>query len=1089
MKYSIGLDVGVTSVGWSIMELSCDDNSPIRIVDLGARIFDAAEHPKTGASLALPRREARGQRRRTRRRKHRKERIYGMMLSYGILTKDELETLYQGEIGDIYEIRTRALDTKITNKEFAKVLIHLSQRRGFKSNRKAVDQSDESNGKLLKAINQNKERIEEKGYRTVGEMFYKDEIYAEYKRNRGEDYKSTVDRDSIGNEARLIFAKQREFGCDFATEEIEKKYLDILLSQRSFAEGPGAGPYSGNQIDKMVGKCTFEKEENRCSKATYSFQLFNLWTHLNHIKINSNNGSRFLSQDEKNTIVDYAHNHAEVNYHTIRKLLGNAIESDETFADVRYTEGDFTKAESKKKIKDLTVYHDIRKCLDKISDSVFKSLSYEQLDDIGEIFSKNSSDEKITEQLQKYNFTADILKQLLTLPNYSKYGHLSLKAIRKILPYLKNGMKYNEACEMAGYDFKAQQKNACKFLPPLDIHDQTITNPVVKRAISQTIKVINAIIRKMDNESPVYINIELARELSKDLNERRKIEKQYLDNASTNEKIINRLKEEYGVKNPSGQDLIKFKLWEEQAGVCPYSQTHISIEDLFRPGGVDIDHIVPYSRSFDDRMSNKVLVKSYENRQKGNRLPLEYLEGEKREKFIVWVNSQNYKHEKKSLLLKEKIGDENEWKQRHLQDTQYISTYLYNYISTHLEFAQSKIEKKRKVYTVNGAVTAYARKRWGIKKIRANGDLHHAVDATVIACISQSMINMIQKHSFYKETYEIGAYKIDKTTGEVIDKFPRPWEHFLDELNIRLETNAQTLRKMLFDVNYDTYSEIDLNDINPPFVSRMSNHKITGSAHKETIKAKKENDGKTLLISKVDIKKLKLDKNDEIANYFNPSSDMLLYEALKKRLIEFKGSGEKAFEQPFKKPKSDGTDGPIVKKVKVYEPSSSSVEVHSKTAAASNDTMVRCDVFYVDGDGYYFVPIYVADTVKSELPNLACTRGDKLWKLMNESDFVFSLYPNDLIKYYSKKTISLNLKNQDSDLNEKKEINGSDGVFLYYKGLDVSTAVISGITHDDTYMMRSIGKTSLKIEKYEVDVLGNVRKIEKEKRNKFNLKK
>ena len=75
MRYAIGLDVGIESVGWSILELSAQD-APIRIVDLGSRIFDRAEQPKTGASLALPRREARGQRRRIRRRRHRKERIY-----------------------------------------------------------------------------------------------------------------------------------------------------------------------------------------------------------------------------------------------------------------------------------------------------------------------------------------------------------------------------------------------------------------------------------------------------------------------------------------------------------------------------------------------------------------------------------------------------------------------------------------------------------------------------------------------------------------------------------------------------------------------------------------------------------------------------------------------------------------------------------------------------------------------------------------------------------------------------------------------------------------------------------------------------
>lgn len=33
--------------------------------------------------------------------------------------------------------------------------------------------------------------------------------------------------------------------------------------------------------------------------------------------------------------------------------------------------------------------------------------------------------------------------------------------------------------------------------------------------------------------------------------------------------------------------------------------------------------------------------------------------------------------------------------------------------------------------------------------------------------------------------------------------------------------------------------------------------------------------------------------------------------------------------------------------------------------------MIRIDVFYVEDDGYYFVPIYVADTKREKLPNKA----------------------------------------------------------------------------------------------------------------------
>lgn len=66
MKYGIGLDCGIASVGYAVMQLDENDD-PCRIIRLGSRVFNKAENPQDGASLAAPRREARGMRRRIRR--------------------------------------------------------------------------------------------------------------------------------------------------------------------------------------------------------------------------------------------------------------------------------------------------------------------------------------------------------------------------------------------------------------------------------------------------------------------------------------------------------------------------------------------------------------------------------------------------------------------------------------------------------------------------------------------------------------------------------------------------------------------------------------------------------------------------------------------------------------------------------------------------------------------------------------------------------------------------------------------------------------------------------------------------------------
>ena len=812
-----------------------------------------------------------------------------------------------------------------------------------------------------------------------------------------------------------------------------------------------------------------------------------MWQHINHIRIVSEGGeTRALSDEERHLIVNEAHQKEKLTFDRIRKLL--PLQDGETFNLVRYTDS-VEEAEKKKTLDDLKIYHEIRKAYGKEGKELFKLLTHEQLDAIGEAFSKNYSDDKIIALLTVAGIDEAEQGYLLKLTNYPKYGHLSLKACRKLLPHLESGMTYDKACEMAGYDFKGGETNKGMTLPPLSADDESIiTSPVVRRAVSQSIKVINAIIREM-GESPVYINIELARELSKNMEERKKIEKRQDENAERNEKAMGQVREY--VENPTGFDLVKYKLWEEQGGICPYSQKPISLSRLFEVGYVDVDHIVPYSRSFDDRMTNKVLVFASENRQKGNRLPLEYLQGDKRDKFTVWVKScPKFTPAKRKLLLKEAINDEEGFRARNLQDTQFITSFLYGFIVDHLLFAPSVSGKKRRVFTVNGAITSYARKRWGLAKVREDGDLHHALDATVIACITPGMVAKITRYMKYHETRysEVGEYTVDPATGEVVERFPMPWEDFRNELTIRLCDDGAALRKQLNDVNFPAYLDVDLDTVKAPFVSRMSNHKITGPAHKETMRSGRLL-SKGMTVSKVDLTSLKLDKNGEIADYYNPDSDRLLYSALKKRLHQFDGDAKKAFAEPFHKPCADGTPGPVVKKVKVTTRTSLTVDVLEHTAVADNDTMVRCDVFYVPEDGYYFVPVYVADTVKDTLPNKACVAGGRPWKVMDEQYFVFSLYPRDLIKVYDKKDLVLKRAIDGGTLPEEKAHSGRDGVFLYYRGLDIATGVLSGITHDGTYLRRSIGKTTLKIEKYTVDVLGNIQRVHKETRQGFASKK
>ena len=653
MKYGIGLDCGINSVGYCIMELNSDDETK-RIVRLNSRIFTEAENPKDGSSLAAPRREARELRRRIRRHKHRLERIRALLVRENIVTQAELDNMFSGTLSDIYELRTAALDAPLNNIEFARVLINLAQRRGFKSNRKSEkSSSDKETGKFLSAIKKNKESIEAGGYRTVGEMLFKDKRYAKHKRNKGEAYLNTVSRDMIEAEIHAVFASQHNFGMPFASEKIENEYTDIALSQRPFDLGPGEGPenckspYAGKQIKNMIGQCTFFPEEKRAVKASYSFQLFSLLQGINNITLVSSDGNTFpLSQEQRKTLKDYCFKTANVTYASIRKAL--QIPQEYTFKNITYTDDGIEKSEKKTKFQHLKPYHEMKKVLG----SAIQIFTPEELDEIGEIFTFYKDETIIIKQLEETEIDKSLYDLLLQLPTFEKAGHISTKACKMIIPFLEEGKTYDKACECAGLNFKAHTNMQKQMLLPAKSDElNDIVNPVVRRAISQTIKVVNAIIREMGTP-PTYINIELARELSKSKKERDEINKKYKLNQAENEKLKDEIIENFKIK-PNGQDIIKLKLWCEQDGICPYTKTYIKYENLFDKGYAEIDHIIPYSLSFDDSFNNKVLTTATQNRQKGNRIPLEYLPESEKNGFRVWVNSNIRNHRKRQNLLKE----------------------------------------------------------------------------------------------------------------------------------------------------------------------------------------------------------------------------------------------------------------------------------------------------------------------------------------------------------------------------------------------------------------------------------------------------
>lgn len=277
----LGFDIGIASIGWAFVE-----NGELK--DCGVRIFTKAENPKTGDSLAMPRREARSVRRRLARRKGRLETLKRLLakewdLCYEdyIAADGELPKAFMGKnLNNPYVLRYEALQRILSKEEFARVVLHIAKHRGYGNKNAKITKSEDSKreqGKILSALATNASAIAR--YRTVGEYFYKEfceviknpqglntnEHCTQPKvrvlkpiRNKGGEYTNCILQEDLQRELRCIFEHQKGFGFPI-TQEFQDKILKIAFYQRPLKD-----------FSHLVGKCTFYPDEFRAPKCSLS---------------------------------------------------------------------------------------------------------------------------------------------------------------------------------------------------------------------------------------------------------------------------------------------------------------------------------------------------------------------------------------------------------------------------------------------------------------------------------------------------------------------------------------------------------------------------------------------------------------------------------------------------------------------------------------------------------------------------------------------------------------------------------------------------------------------------------------------------
>ncbi len=1032
-SYILGLDIGISSVGWGLLELDTNNN-PYKIIDVGSRIFTPGEVEKTGDSRAKERREKRGARRISRRREFRLDRVRNLLYENGYLKgninsnivsvkNEELSIIFDNMINNYYKekstnpyiLKVEALDKKLTNDELSIILVHYAKKRGYKSNREEA--SDNDSGKVLSAIKENEKIMKENNYRTISEMYIKDEKFKNKIKNSPGDYKISVTNEMYLEEITKVLDSQIRF--ELIDKDFKNKYLEIYNSRRSYAKGPGGNsPYGGDLIEKMTGKCKFDGNP-RAPKRAPSSELYVSLTKLVNLKYKKENSEYTrLTNEEIKEIIEKAKDKKIITYKDLAKELDGNIE----FKDLSLSKKEYGKVieELKKKLnvkketkiliselseEEKELYNKLYtdKLLSKtlielrgyhiLKDSIIKAYS----NDIWEKFKDNIELlDELALYCTNYKVNEDILNKIKEsenidnifedihfvelLPNFKDHLMLSTDLIKKLIPLMLEGNTYDTAMKLLGYDHsnlfsKTEKKD---LLVPIYV-DDTITNQRVIRSLTQTRKVINSIIKKYG--MPKIINIETARELAKSRQERNDITKNNLEKQAENEKIKNQLVELglfVSTDKISSTDLLKYKLWEEQNEFCGYSMKKISIEDLFGNNIVQIDHILPYSRTYNDNYLNKTLVYTKENQEKRNRTPYEWFgKTQKWDEYETYINSLTISQKKKDnyLLKKLDFDTEREMRDQNLNDTKYISRELSSLIKAYLNV--------EKVNMYPGAITSKLRARWGfnrlthsyisktyrlpedmkkdINKDREN-HLHHAMDALVIASITPSLqqkITLYEKFSRYidgltKKTIEnlniengkeiLGEY-YDDNTGEIKDiniieyikkqleeehiyynrhnisrlDFPLPYENFDKEAKLRVyEQDLDTLKWNL--KSYSTYTKKDIESLHT-LVPSIAKSKISGKMHEETYYGIKEigkdEDKKIYKTLRTPIEKVKRKDLDNIPDRLGGSKD--IYETL----IEWFGNYELGEEVL----KANGNKYPVskndkehkeIKKIKLY---------------------------------------------------------------------------------------------------------------------------------------------------------------------------
>jgi CRISPR-associated endonuclease Csn1 len=841
-----------------------------------------------------------------------------------------------------YELRSKAISIQLNIQEVVETLVEIN------------GEINNSSGYLGAISDRSKELYFNK--QTVGQN-----LYAQLQTNPHTSLKKQIFyRQDYLDEFNTIWETQAKYHKAL-TPELKSEIRDIIIFyQRKLKSQKGLISFcefeqKSIEVEIDGKKKTKIRGSRVIPKSSPLFQEFKIWQTINNLEVTDKTSKQKykLEIEDKQKLFDELNIKPKLSKSEILKLLyKKPTELDLNFKDIDGNKTNASLFDAYAKIIELSGNgeHDFSKMssqeIKKIVSEIFKTQNFNtEILEFDSSIDGNNFDKQVQYQLwhllysfeddnsktgiekllialkDKFGFDTEYAKILANVSLQNDYGSLSAKAIRKILPYLKEGNKYDVACTYAGYNHSkkslTKEEKANKvYKTKLDILPKnSLRNPIVEKILNQMINVVNTVIEKYGK--PDEIRIELARELKKSGDERKELDENMRKTKEEHEKYRKILHTEFGLAHVSRNDIIRYKLYlelKDNGYKTLYSNTYIAPNELFSKN-FDIEHIIPKAKLFDDSFSNKTLELRSVNQLKGDFTAIDFVN----EKYTD--DLENYKNRVELLFKTYKISKTKYKKlmmagseipsgfiDRDLRDTQYIA-----------KKAKEMLEEViKEVTTTTGTVTDKLREDWQlvdimqelnwdnykalglteeftnrdgqvIKRIKdwtkRNDHRHHAMDAITIAYTKRSHIQYLnnlnarsdKSSSIYgiekNELYRDSKNKLRFNPPIPLDDFRAEAKYHLENTLISIKSKNKVVTK-----NKNTFKIKDGKKIKIELTPR-------GQLHLETVygNTKKQVSAIESINGSFDIDKIEKVTNKEYK------------EALIKRLAEFENNPKIAF--------------------------------------------------------------------------------------------------------------------------------------------------------------------------------------------------